>query len=143
MLKQYKKTGFTEFKFFELLVATLKNNENVSLIIKDNLEVALFDLKNDEELKPILKNLCFIDQLDNKRVDLNNAFLAANIGGLINRVHDSDAGKYIINISKEDAAIIVKNHDNVDVELMNKLVQKINSKYACNENTEEGYVKKR
>lgn len=132
MEKEYAKTKFTEYQFLELFLAILKKQTSFSIIDKKTLEEVLFDYYNNPDFKLLFEDIARINQIDNKRVNLEDSFMAAIICGELTHINDSTTGRYINSIYEEELKRIISNYDNDKIQAMKELVEKVYPKYIMN-----------
>ena len=96
----------TENTFFIYLVATMKVN-NCSIINKHDIERQLYSFYNNEDLNILFNNIPKKEIANDKYIDLNSAFNYAISIGLISLVKDFSDIRYKINITVDEAEMIL------------------------------------
>ena len=130
MNKNCAKPKFTEYKFLELFIITMAKQKHFPIIDKKVLEEILYKYYDKPEYKKLFEDVARVNQLDNKRVDLEEAFMTARSFNLLNSINDSTTGRFINNISTdEEKEEILANHDEDKKATMEKLVEEVYPEY--------------
>ena len=96
----------TENAFFTYLIATMKVN-NCSVINKYDIERQLYSFYNSEDFNMLFNNIPKKEIANDKYIDLNSAFNDAISIGLISLVKDFGDIRYKINITVDEAEMIL------------------------------------
>ncbi len=112
MKNSTKPPFLTEFNFLKLLLAIYVINKYNNIIDKSELEHELYWFYDKSEFHFLFIDICKKESVDNSYyVDLSCAFQTANELGLINIINDTGNNiKFTINMSEEEAKIILKNY---------------------------------
>lgn len=130
MIKECAKSPFTEYKFLELFITTMAKQKHCLIIDKKVLEEVLYKYYDKPEYKELFEDVARVNQLDNKRVNLEEAFMTARSFCLLNSINDATTGRFTLNLSTdEETEEILANHDEDKKATMEKLVKKVYPEY--------------
>lgn len=130
MNKNCAKSKFTEYKFLELFITTMAKQKHCPIIDKKVLEEVLYKYYDKPEYKELFEDVVRVNQVDNKRVNLEEAFMTARSFCLLNNINDSTTGRFISNISTdEEIEMILSNHEEDKKITMSKLVKAVYPDY--------------
>ena len=141
MNKNCAKSKFTEYKFLELFITTMAKQKHCPIIDKKVLEEVLYKYYDKPEYKELFEDVVRVNQVDNKRVNLEEAFMTARIFCLLNNINDSTTGRFISNISTdEEIEMILSNHEEDKKITMSKLVKAVYQEYIIGiEHKQDGF----
>ncbi len=122
MNKEIVSPKITEFKFLLLYVATTLFQGDERIINKDQLETKLLNVYDDERYKFLFEDICISGSIESKRVNLGDAFQKARVCNLL--IINSD-GRYIIGLTKKEAAKILATYNGYETIMMAKLIETI------------------
>ena len=130
MNKDCAKPKFTEYKFLELFIITMAKQKHFPILDKKVLEEVLYKYYDKSEYKGLFEDVARVNQLDNKRVNLEEAFMMARSFCLLNSINDSTTGRFINNISTdEEIEMILSNHEEDKKETILKLLEEVYPEY--------------
>ena len=130
MEKVCAESKFSEYQFLNLFLTILKKQTSFSIIDKKALEEVLFDYYKEPEFKLLFEDIERINQIDNKRINLENSFMTAITWGLLTQINDSATGRYINNIyGEKEIQEYISNYDEEKVSAIEKLVKEVYPKY--------------
>lgn len=141
MNKNCAKSKFTEYKFLELFITTMAKQKHCPIIDKKVLEEILYKYYDKPEYKELFEDVVRVNQVDNKRVNLEEAFMTARSVCLLNNINDSTTGRFISNISTdEEIEMIISNHEEDKKTTMSKLVNAVYQEYITGiEHKQDGF----
>lgn len=130
MNKNCAKSKFTEYKFLELFITTMAKQKHCPIIDKKVLEEVLYKYYDKPEYKELFEDVVRVNQVDNKGVNLEEAFMTARSFCLLNNINDSTTGRFINNISTdEEIEMILSNHEEDKKETILKLLEEVYPEY--------------
>ena len=130
MNKDCAKPKFTEYKFLELFIITMAKQKHFPIIDKKVLEEVLYKYYDKSEYKELFEDVARVNQLDNRRVNLEEAFMMARSFCLLNSINDSTTGRFINNISTdEEIETIISSYEEDKKTTMSKLVKEVYQEY--------------
>lgn len=129
MNKNCAKSKFTEYKFLELFITTMAKQKHCPIIDKKVLEEVLYKYYDKPEYKELFEDVARVNQLDNKRVNLEEAFMTARSFCLLNSINDATTGRFFNLSTDEETEGILANHDEDKKTTMEKLVEEVYPAY--------------
>ena len=118
----------TEIQFLTILIATMKINAMENIIDKYQLQRDLYPFYENENFKILFQDIIKKELPDDHFVDLSVPFEYAYAMGMLSLIKDCNDVKSIINISEEDANLILAKANPNIVSKMNELCNSLRAK---------------